>query len=70
MEKFKYKCENGAHHSYFCCDSCWNKHPENKSGETFIHSGRYREVIKEIYIQRAIESGFTESQAQFLLEKN
>ena len=25
-----YHCINGASHSYFCCETCWNQHPNPK----------------------------------------
>lgn len=61
-----YKCENGAHHESFCCDTCWNGHPENKLGECFIHTPKYREALKNIFIKSAIDHGFSEEQAEFL----
>jgi len=33
--EFGYHCENGAHHDYSCCPTCWNKHPNPK-----LHLGK------------------------------
>jgi len=33
--RMEYACENGAHHSYSCCPSCWNNHPRHIEGTDF-----------------------------------
>jgi len=30
-----YHCENGAEHSYNCCETCWNQHPNEE-----LHLGK------------------------------
>ncbi len=66
MEDADYRCENGAYHVYSCCKTCWNGHPLNKNGEMFSQSDKYKDVIKNIFIQSAKRKGFTEQQATFM----
>lgn len=63
----KYNCKNGAFHSNECCDTCWNKHPEAVKGEMFMLSRRCGQIILQDLIESCIQAGFTESQAEFLL---
>ena len=69
MENFKYSCINGAYHTYSCCETCWNKHPLNTEGEMFLHSAKYFEVVKQNFIQNAMEHGFNQQQAVFLYDR-
>lgn len=66
MGNFEYGCKNGAHHDYYCCETCWNKHPSNTEGKMFLYSAKYFEVVKQNFIQKAMEHGFTQQQAMFL----
>jgi len=69
MENKNYHCTNGAFHTGYCCDECWNHHPEAKEGEMFLLSPRHDEIVKEIWIEEARASGFTYAQAEFLYER-
>lgn len=64
-----YYCENGAFHTWYCGEFCWNRHPEAKPDEMFTENARYREIIKDAYIKKAMDSGFTEQQATFLFKR-
>jgi hypothetical protein len=66
MDNIDYECKNGAYHEYFCCDTCWNSHPSNKKGEMLLYSAKYFEIVKQNFIQKAIENGFTQHQTIFL----
>lgn len=66
----EYFCENGAYHSYYCCDTCWNRHPKAKNFEDKSFDKEFRllanEEAYEQAIKKAMIAGFTKRQAQYL----
>lgn len=69
MKNSDYYCINGAYHDYPCCETCWNKHPENKPNEMFQLTDRCLEIKKENFINAAKDARFNDKQAEFLFEK-
>jgi hypothetical protein len=46
-QKIRYECINFAIHTGYCCDTCWNHHPEAKKGECFFGTTRCTELLNE-----------------------
>ena len=67
-----YSCQNGAFHANFCCNTCWNRHPETLQYEDRCFDKRFLCFIQEEKERRFLEaagiSGFSEKQANFLLK--
>ena len=69
MKKYYY-CENGAFHSYECCDTCWNKHPIAQKYEDGYFDKECRAEINEsehkLAVEEAVQVGFTKKQSEYL----
>jgi len=42
-----YSCINGAAHSYHCCFSCWNHHPNENLHMGMVGSDKFSKVYKK-----------------------
>lgn len=71
MKDSDYCCINSAFHGDLCCNSCWNLHPKHdpeKHG-MFLGTPEQLSIVYSIWMKKAIESGFTAKQANFLYKQ-
>ena len=63
-------CANGAYHEYYCCETCWNRHPiSQKAGKPYFNKKVREEINKEVHrlaVKRAMNAGFTKKQAEYI----
>ena len=72
LVNLNYYCSNGAHHTYLCCDSCWNKHENTYlrkgSVATDIFLEEYKKAKTSNFLEEAKEAEFSKAQIFVLLK--